>query len=76
MHTRKAQLSDLDAWVQLRHALWPDSNMDALPDEARALLASADQVCFLLVGPDARPVGFVEAATHPGPEGPYGHVEG
>jgi aminoglycoside 6'-N-acetyltransferase I len=73
---RKAQEGDLQAWVALRRALWPGHAEDALLEEARAILASPDEVCFLLVGPEARAVGFAEAAVHIGPKGPYGHVEG
>jgi hypothetical protein len=29
MHGRKARHDDLDAWIKLRHALWPDHEIDA-----------------------------------------------
>jgi len=73
---RKAEEADLEEWVALRRALWPGYAEDALLDEARAILASPDEMCLLLVDPEAGAVGFVEAATHTGPKGPYGHVEG
>lgn len=76
MKTRRAQAADVEAWVELRRALWPDSDLDSLPDEARAVLASDDQACFLLVDPADRPLGFAEVAVHPGTDGPYAHVEG
>jgi aminoglycoside 6'-N-acetyltransferase I len=75
MKVRKAEEADLEAWAALRRALWPDAASDLL-EEARAVLASADEVRFLLVGPESRVVGFTEAAVHMGPKGPYGHVEG
>jgi aminoglycoside 6'-N-acetyltransferase I len=73
---RKAEEADLEAWAALRHALWPGYAADLLFGEERAILASPDEVCFLLVDPEGRAVGFVEAAIHQGPRGPYGHVEG
>jgi aminoglycoside 6'-N-acetyltransferase I len=76
MKIRKAEQADLEAWVALRRALWPDYAEDVLFDEERAILASPDEVCFLLVAPEGRAVGFVEAAIYRGPNGPYGHVEG
>jgi len=75
MRIRQAEEGGLDAWVALRCALWPESSEDALRREARSVLRSADQVCFLLTQPGGSPAGFVEAAIHSGPEGPYGHVE-
>ena len=76
MQIRQAEQSDLGEWAKLREALWSECTAEALLDEARSILASADQVCFLLMDPSAGPVGFVEAAVHAGAEGPYGHVEG
>jgi aminoglycoside 6'-N-acetyltransferase I len=73
---RQAEEADLEAWAALRRALWPRYAEDALLDGARAILASPNEVCFLLVGPESRAVGFVEAAVHTGPDGPYVHVEG
>jgi aminoglycoside 6'-N-acetyltransferase I len=73
---RKAEEADLEGWAALRRALWPGYAEDALLDEERAMLASPDEVCFLLVDPEGRAVGFAEAAIHPGPNGPYAHVEG
>jgi aminoglycoside 6'-N-acetyltransferase I len=76
MKTRKARESDLDVWVALRYALWPDCTLESLRKEARDILASPDEACFLLIEPDGEAVGFVEGAVHPGPNGPYAHVEG
>ena len=76
MEIRKAEEADLEAWAALRRALWPDYAHDALFSEERAILASPDRVCFLLVDPEAGAVGFVEAGIYMGPNGPYVHVEG
>ena len=76
MTTREAQTSDLEAWVRLRHALWPNSALEALSDEARSILSSSHAVCFLVVHPSQGVVGFAEAALYRSPNGPYCHVEG
>jgi aminoglycoside 6'-N-acetyltransferase I len=76
MNFRTAQEADLANWIALRHALWPDHTLDVLSAEARAVLASQSEVCFLAVDDQAGTVGFLEGAVHPGPKGPYGHVEG
>ena len=76
MNTREAQQDDLNDWVGLRHSLWPKHNVDALSKEARDVLGSKDEVCFLLIHPSQGAVGFVEACVHPSPRGPYCHVEG
>ena len=76
MNTQEAQQTDLEAWVSLRHALWPKHDVDSLTEGARVLLSSTDEVCFLLIHPSQGAVGFVEAAVHSSPEGPYCHVEG
>ena len=64
MKTRQAQESDLEAWVKLRHELWPEQKVDALLDEAKSILASPDEVCFLLINPSEDAFGFVEGAIH------------
>ena len=76
MKIREAQNSDLDSWVKLRCALWPECRLEALREEATAVHGSPDQVCFLLIGPSDTAVGFVEGAVHPGADTPYAHVEG
>jgi aminoglycoside 6'-N-acetyltransferase I len=76
MEIQQARSDDLEAWVALRHALWPTYQLEDLRAEAHGILASDDEVCFLAIEDDERIVGFVEGAVHPGPGGPYGHVEG
>lgn len=76
MMTRKAQQGDLDAWVGLRHLLWPGHGLSELRSEAEALLSSPDEVCFLILNDQKQPIGFAEAAIHQAPSGPYGHLEG
>ena len=76
MRTRRARTDDLDAWAGMRHDLWPDSEPDELRAEAERILSSEDEVCFVAVHPSSGHVGFAEACVHPGPEGPYAHLEG
>jgi len=76
MDTRRAIEADLDPWVGLRHALWVDSDRGELLEEARSILESEDEECFLLTHPTKGVVGFVEATVHSSPDGPYCHVEG
>jgi len=76
MEIREAQPGDLDAWVALRRALWPEDPSESLVAEAKRVLASPDEVCFLLLHPSLGAVGFIEAALHPGADAPYAHVEG
>ena len=76
MQIREATHADLDAWAALRHTLWPDGPVETARAEAVAILESPDEVCFLLMSPAGDAVGFIEGAVHPGPEGPYAHVEG
>ncbi len=76
MNTREAESTDLNGWANLRHALWPHHNLSDLSDEARSILKSPDEVCFLLIHPSQGAVGFVEAAIYRPPNGPYCHIEG
>jgi len=76
MRTRRARTEDLDAWAAMRHDLWPDSEAESLRAEAERMLSAEDEVCFVAVHSSSGPVGFAEAAVHPGPAGPYAHLEG
>jgi len=75
MEIRELRRDDIDAWVRLRSALWPDARPDALLADADRILSSPDEICFLLTHPSQGAVGFIEGAVHPGPETPYAHVE-
>jgi aminoglycoside 6'-N-acetyltransferase I len=76
MNVRKATYDDLDVWVRLRHDLWPDHALEALTSEARAMLGSENEVCFIATDGACQALGFLEGAVHQGANGPYGHVEG
>jgi len=75
MEIREAGAADLDAWAALRHALWPECPLVTAREEAVAIVASPDEVCFLLLDGTAS-IGFVEGQVYAGPQGPYAHVEG
>lgn len=74
---RLLQESDLEAYLPLRAALWPEGGADR--GEVERLLRDPDQVAFVaeLAG---ELVGFVEASLRPYAEGcetrPVGYLEG
>ncbi len=72
---REAEEKDLQPWTELRHALWPDATVDTLSEEARNILSSDDETCFLAVRHNL-PIGFAEVALHTGSSGRYAHLEG
>jgi len=63
MQIRKAQHGDLDAWIRLRHALWPDHDSDGLAAETGAMLESHDEVCFLVTDESSQLVGFISSQS-------------
>ena len=67
VQVRPAQAPDLAAWAAMRHALWPDADVRALADEARAMLEGGREAAFIAVR-DGVPVGMAEAslAAHAG----------
>jgi len=76
MKIRKALHDDLNAWVALRHSLWPNHGVDELKRGARQILESDTEECFLAIDASDKVAGFIEGAVHPSPAGPYCHVEG
>lgn len=68
--------ADLDAWIGLRQALWPDLETDRGLAECRAMLASDIDIAFL-GRVDGQPLGLIEGRLRNGPgQERYGHVEG
>ena len=61
VQVRPAQAPDLAAWAAMRHALWPDADVRALSDEARAMLEGRREAAFIAVR-DGVPVGMAEAS--------------
>ena len=75
MEVRELTRDDFDAWAAMRHELWPHCAPEGSRGDLEQILSSPDEVCFLLVDGDGRPVGLIEGAVHPGPETPHAHVE-
>jgi aminoglycoside 6'-N-acetyltransferase I len=73
----KASNEQTDAWIDLRHELWPEHSRAELADEVDQLGGSIN--VWLAYDGD-KPVGFVEAGTRSVLEGSYdgpgGFVEG
>ena len=58
MKTREASRNDLGARVMLRFELWPDYGYDEQVIGAEKILASRDQVCFLIENDFGAMIGF------------------
>ena len=76
MEVCELQRDDVEQWVTLRRALWPRAQPASLLADAERILASPDEISFLLMHPTQGAVGFIEGAVHFGPENSYVHVEG
>lgn len=74
MRYESASETTLDDWADLRLALW-GGERDELADEARQLLVSSTDACFLAHGASDRVLGFIEIAVHQTPDHTYGHIE-
>lgn len=72
---REATGAELEPWVALRLALWPDHRQDTLADECRELLEDPHQVAFIAWADD-QPVGLIEGSLRGSTKQPYGHIEG
>lgn len=67
--------ADIEPWVQLHLALWPDNQEDDLRLECEEFLADPHQVAFIAwVGDEA--VGLIEGSLRGSTQQAYGHVEG
>lgn len=76
MDIRETQITDLDAWADLRLALWPGHERDEILAESRAMLDNDQEVAFI-AWQDERPVGLIEGQIRRGDDALlYGHVEG
>lgn len=84
MQIRRLKPTDLDAWVRMRNALWPNHTADELRDDAERMLAG-DPTPFLkiavFVAEDEQGLcGFLEASLRGNAEGcstsPVGYIEG
>ncbi len=62
MIVRPVSAADLDAWAELRVALWPDGSVAEHRAEAAEALEDPDLVTYVAETPDGLIAGFVEAA--------------
>ncbi len=76
---RRATQADKDAWVHMRHALWPDAPLDYLYLDVDNLLANPNAAIFVASDSHGRLVGFLEAGLRDRAEGcdssPVGYIE-
>ncbi|THV21336.1 aminoglycoside 6'-N-acetyltransferase [Peteryoungia ipomoeae] len=60
---RRADVRDLEAWVELRHRLWPSLSLDGHRDEVADALTQPDRfAAFVCVSPGGVLSGFAEAS--------------
>ena len=76
---RRATHEDKDAWVHMRHELWPEAPLDYLYLDVDHLLADPDAAIFVASDSQGRLVGFVEAGLRDYAEAcdtsPVGYLE-
>lgn len=58
---RALEPGDVDEHARMRHALWPDAEVDELAAESAAMLSDPDQVVFVAPRADGGLYGFAEA---------------
>lgn len=75
MEIRETQVSDLDAWADMRLALWPGHEREDMLAESRAMLDSDTEIAFI-AWQDEQPVGLIEGQIRQSNGQLYGHVEG
>lgn len=75
MDIRAVESSDLDAWADLRQALWPELEREQALSECRAILNSDTEIAFI-AWLEQRPVGLIEGQLRRSQDQLYGHVEG
>lgn len=81
MRIRRATAEDLDAWLVMRTALWPDCTGEKNAAEARQVLESPQEAAvFLACDSGGGAVGFAEFSLRRWAEGcdssPVGYLEG
>lgn len=77
---RPARTEDLEEWLRMRLALWPDHSAEAFRAEMQAMLQNPLTPVFVAVRPDGRLGGFLEGGLRNYAEGcatsPVAYVEG
>ena len=78
---RPVRVADVERWLNLRVALWPEQALDVHREEVARLLSGDQQkCCFVAVGLDGAIAGFIEMAIRSAAEGcgtsPVAYIEG
>ena len=77
---RRIQLGDRPEWLRMRIALWSDDTPDEHRSEMDEIFANPMQPVFVVVRPNGKLGGFLEAGTRDYAEGcktsPVGYIEG
>src|SRR5262245_33690648 len=77
---RPANAADLDEWLRLRQALWPEEYVQSLIDDQEVWLREDHCRAFVAERPGGGLCGFLEAAIRPcdvtGETGRFGYIEG
>lgn len=79
MRVRAYEEADLDEWLRLSQALFPDAPREEHARDLREALERPDAAVFVLVRPDGSLAGYVEAGSRKYADGcetsPVGYIE-
>lgn len=75
MHYLEAAVADIEPWVDMRHALW-GGHRETLLSEAKKILSSYTDLCFIAKTDLDQHVGFVEVSCRYTEDHTYGYIEG
>jgi aminoglycoside 6'-N-acetyltransferase I len=81
MLIRHVQPDDLDEWLRMRQALWPDgTDLEHRQEMQQYFAPGATETAFVAVRPSGRLAGFLEASLRRYADGcstsPVGYIEG
>ena len=71
----EATVQHLEDWIALRKQLWDDPQ-EIHVAEINTLLASKQQIGYLVLNEEEVPIGFIEGALYLDSNQKYGYVEG
>jgi aminoglycoside 6'-N-acetyltransferase I len=77
---RRASVPDIDEWLRMRLALWPDHDPEQFRTVMASMLEDPLEPVFIAVRPDGSLGGFLEAGLRKYADGcdtsPVGYIEG
>lgn len=80
MLIRRVSPTDMEEWLRMRLALWPDNTLTEMRQEMEEILADPNQPVFVAERSEAGLVGFLEVSIHVDIYGcdskPVGYIEG